>query len=49
MTPEEIGLCGCWQVIKVERVTMDLSKPKAPPTVVLACYATSLTEDPDGA
>ena len=49
VTPEEIGFCGCWQVIKVERVTIDLSQPKAPPTVVIAYYVTSLTEEPDGA
>ena len=28
---EEIGLCGCWQVIAVERLSIDLTKLKDPP------------------
>src|SRR5215218_4701994 len=27
VTPEEIGLCGCWQVIAMERVRIELTKP----------------------
>jgi predicted transposase YbfD/YdcC len=27
VTPEEIGLCGCWQVIAVERTRVELTKP----------------------
>jgi len=27
VTPEEIGLCGCWQVIAVERTRIELTKP----------------------
>jgi hypothetical protein len=27
LTPEEIGLCGCWQVIAVERTRLELTKP----------------------
>jgi predicted transposase YbfD/YdcC len=43
VTPEEIGLCGCWQVIAVQRETTDLSKPAATPTVEIGYYASSLT------
>jgi predicted transposase YbfD/YdcC len=43
VTPEAIGLCGCWQVIAVLRETVDLTVPHAVPTVVLAYYATSLS------
>jgi hypothetical protein len=42
-TPEEIGLCGCWQVIAVERVSLDLTRPDDKPTVEIGYYATSLT------
>ena len=27
VTPEEIGLCGCWQVIAVERIRIERTKP----------------------
>ena len=43
MTPEEIGLCGCWQVIAVQRESLDLSQPDAPPTVEVGYYASSLS------
>lgn len=42
MTPEEIGLCGCWQVIAVERYSQDLSKPEEPPSLEIGYYVTSL-------
>lgn len=42
VTPEEIGLCGCWQVIAVERLSIDLTKPKDPPSVVIGYYTSSL-------
>lgn len=43
MTPEEIGLCGCWQVIAVRRESLALTRPQAEPTVEVGCYATSLS------
>lgn len=43
VTPEEIGLCGCWQVIAVERLSIDLTKPKDPPSLEIGYYASSLT------
>lgn len=42
VTPEEIGLCGCWQVIAVERVREPLDK-KDRPEPEIAYYATSLS------
>ena len=45
VTPEDIGLCGCWQVIAVERHSQDLTAPDAPASLEIGCYATSLTVD----
>ena len=45
MSPEEIGLCGCWQVIAVERQSQDLTAPDVPASLEIGCYATSLTVD----
>ena len=45
MTPEEIGLCGCWQVIAVERQRQDLSMPAEEPSLEIGLYATSLALD----
>lgn len=45
VTPEQIGLCGCWQVIAVERLSIDLTKPNDPPTLEVLYYATSLSLD----
>jgi len=42
VSPEEIGLCGCWQVIAVRRESLDLTLPEAKPTVEIGYYATSL-------
>lgn len=42
VSPEEIGLCGCWQVLVVERQCQDLSHPEQPPSRELGYYATSL-------
>ena len=42
VTPEDIGLCGCWQVIAVERRSIDLTKPKDPPSLEIGYYASSL-------
>ena len=43
VTPEEIGLCGCWQVIAVQRESLDLTEPDAQTTVEIGYYATSLS------
>ena len=45
VSPEEIGLCGCWQVIAVERKSLDLTKPDQPAARELGCYASSLAVD----
>jgi predicted transposase YbfD/YdcC len=45
VTPEEIGLCGCWQVIAVQRESLDLSQSDARPTVEVGYYASSLSLD----
>jgi len=42
VTPEEIGLCGCWQVVAVERKSLDLSRPEAPPSLETGYYVSSL-------
>jgi hypothetical protein len=42
VTPEEIGLCGCWQVIAVERYSQQHHKPKESASLEIGCYATSL-------
>ena len=43
VTPEEIGLCGCWQVIAVQRESLDLGQPDAAATVEVGYYASSLS------
>jgi hypothetical protein len=43
VTPEEIGLCGCWQVIAVQRESLALSQPDAQPTLEVGYYASSLS------
>lgn len=43
VSPEEIGLCGCWQVIAVKRESLDLTEPQAVATVEIGYYATSLS------
>jgi predicted transposase YbfD/YdcC len=45
VSPEEIGLCGCWQVIAVERLSQDPNQPEQPPSLEIGCYATSLSFD----
>jgi hypothetical protein len=42
VSPEEIGLCGCWQVVAVRRESLDLTDPKAQVTVEIGYYSTSL-------
>jgi predicted transposase YbfD/YdcC len=36
-------LCGCWQVIAVERYSQDQHEPKESASLEIGCYATSLT------
>ena len=38
-------MCGCWQVIAVERQSQDLTTPDDPASLEIGCYATSLTVD----
>jgi predicted transposase YbfD/YdcC len=45
VTPEEIGLCGCWQVIAVERYSQKQHKPKESASLEIGCYASSLAMD----
>ena len=42
VTPEEIGLCGCWQVIAVRRERVELGRKAGPPSDEIGHYATSL-------
>ena len=43
VTPEQIGLTGCWQVIAVERYSQLQHQPKESASLEIGCYATSLT------
>jgi predicted transposase YbfD/YdcC len=45
VSPEEIGLCACWQVLAIERTSYDLSQPDTPPSVEVGYYASSVTVD----
>lgn len=47
VSPEEIGLCGCWRIAAVERVTIDLTRPKdqQQPATEIAYYVTSRTRE----
>jgi len=42
VTPEPIGLCGCWQVIAVERYSQPHHEPKESASLEIGCYASSL-------
>ena len=42
VSPEEIGLCGCWQVIAVRRERVELGRTAGPPSDEIGYYATSL-------
>lgn len=44
VSPEEIGLCGCWQIAAVERTVIDLCKPGHPQSVETGYYVTSRSE-----
>jgi hypothetical protein len=48
VSPEEIGLCGCWQVIAVQRESLDLTVADANPTLENGYYATSLCAQEHG-
>lgn len=45
VSPEEIGLCGCWQVVAVQRESLDLGDPGAKPTVEVGYYVSSVSRD----
>ena len=45
VSPEAIGLCGCWQVIAVEREALQATKPDEPATREIGYYASSLALD----
>ena len=45
VTPEDIGLCGCWQVIAVRRERDELDPRAGQPSDVIGYYATSLAVD----
>lgn len=42
VSPEEIGLCDCWQVIAVRRERAQLGSKAGPPTDEIGYYVTSL-------
>jgi predicted transposase YbfD/YdcC len=42
VTPEEIGLCGCWQVIAVRREREELDPDAEGPSDEIGYYATSV-------
>ena len=35
-------MCGCWQVVAVERYSQDQNQPKESASLEIGCYATSL-------
>ena len=43
VSPEEIGLCGCWQIIAVERSSQNHHQPKESASREIGYYASSLT------
>ena len=44
VTPEDIGLCGCWQVIAVRRERRFLAPCTEPPSDEIGYYATSVAD-----
>ncbi len=44
VTPEEIGLCGCWQVVAVRRERTPLGPCPKPPSDEIGYYATSVAD-----
>ena len=45
VSPEEIGLCGCWQVLAVRRERVELGRKAGPPSAQIGYYATSLSAE----
>lgn len=45
VSPEEIGLCGCWQVLAVRRERVELGRQAGPPSDEIGYYATSLAAE----
>src|SRR5690606_2982601 len=45
VTPEQIGLAGCWQIIAMQRESLDLCKQAAEPSLEVGYYVSSLTVD----
>ncbi|MGH9474620.1 MAG: transposase [Terriglobales bacterium] len=45
VSPEEIGLSGCWQVIALERSSQALNQPAKAASLETGYYATSLALD----
>ena len=45
VSPEEIGLCGCWQVLAVRRERVQLGRQAGPPRDEISYYATSLAAE----
>ena len=45
VTPEEIGLCGCWQVLAVRRERVSLGPLADPPSDEIGYYAASLAPE----
>lgn len=43
VSPEEIGLCGCWQVIAIQRESLDLCQTGAKLTEEIGYYTSSLS------
>ena len=48
VSPEAIGLCGCWQVLAVRRERVPLGSNPDPPTDTIGYYATSLSQQQCG-
>lgn len=44
VTPENIGLCGCWQVVAVRRERRFLAPCTDPPSDEIGYYATSVAD-----
>jgi hypothetical protein len=42
VTPQDIGLCGCWQVMAVERYSQNQNEPKESASLEVGIYASSL-------
>ena len=43
VSPEESGLCGCWQFVAVRREREELGRKAKPPSDEIGYYATSLS------